>query len=135
LPQTNVGSQAGAAFKTETRTELLREPRPPGMEFVLRIAAALKAKPKGWVFEGPARRGLRKTGVRSDAQVAARVAARYAKPNDGAGLWAARSFGSQFNAHICKGGADQHPAGGRLIPLLSHRMQVDHAQPAGRCAS
>ncbi|GBG00602.1 phosphorylase [Raphidocelis subcapitata] len=39
--------QTGAAFKTETRTELLRDPTPPGIEFVLRVAAALKAKPKG----------------------------------------------------------------------------------------
>ena len=39
--------QTGAAFKTETRTELLRDAQPPHVEFVLRIAAALGAKPKG----------------------------------------------------------------------------------------
>ncbi|KAI8462453.1 MAG: ATP adenylyltransferase-domain-containing protein [Monoraphidium minutum] len=39
--------QTGAALKTDTRTELLRDPSPPGLEFVLRVTTALKAKPKG----------------------------------------------------------------------------------------
>jgi hypothetical protein len=39
--------QTGAAFKTDTRTELFLDPQTPGIEFVLRIATALKAKPKG----------------------------------------------------------------------------------------
>lgn len=41
-------SQSGAAFRTETRTELVRDAaQPTVIEFVLRVAAALKAKPKG----------------------------------------------------------------------------------------
>ncbi len=36
---------SGAAYKTDTKTELYRDPQ-HGVEFVLRVAAALKDKPK-----------------------------------------------------------------------------------------
>jgi hypothetical protein len=36
--------QSGAAFKTETQSELFRD---GGIEFVLRVASSLRAKPKG----------------------------------------------------------------------------------------
>ena len=36
---------SGAAYKTDTKTELYRDPQ-HGIEFVLRVAAALRDKPK-----------------------------------------------------------------------------------------